>query len=146
MKKLFVLLLSLALLPNCKKESPIPENKEYESEIFSGQDTLIYGDWKYLYSYGGWGGSLNYQDISILSIKPIGKFVLISKKNEVAKGIISIGGVINDRTQILFFEDCQNGIRKSLGFPLSMYFSHSDTLILEEPCCDMNTNYYARIK
>jgi hypothetical protein len=146
MKKIFLLLLILALLSSCKKENPIPESKEYESEIFSGQDTLIYGEWKYLYSYGGWAGSRIDKDISILSIKPIGKFVLISKKNEVTKGIISILGEEHDRTKIVFLEDSQNGIKKTRGFPESIYFSHPDTLNLVEPCCDMYSNYYARIK
>lgn len=104
------------MLTNCKKENPIPKSIEYESEIFFGNDTLIYGEWKYLYSYGGFAGGKAERDFSILSIKPIGKFVMISKKNEVVKGIISIRGEKYGHTQIEFLEDYQNGLQRVRGF------------------------------
>lgn len=134
------------MLTNCKKENPIPKSIEYESEIFFGNDTLIYGEWKYLYSYGGFAGGKAERDFSILSIKPIGKFVMISKKNEVVKGIISIRGEKYGHTQIEFLEDYQNGLQRVRGFPVSIIFNHPDTLVFQEPCCDMYSNYYTRIK
>ncbi|MGE5499402.1 MAG: hypothetical protein ACM3Q2_15075 [Syntrophothermus sp.] len=146
MKKFLLLLLSTTFIISCKKENPIPVNKEYETEIFSGQDTLIYGEWKYLYSYGGWGGTRNNADISILSIRHIGKYAIIFNENDIAKGIIYVGGKRYDRTEIIFHQEYQSGNKKIFLFPQSIYFSHPDTLILEEPCCDMNTYYFARIK
>lgn len=146
MKIILLLFLSLIVILSCKKENPIHVNKEYDTEIFSGRDTLIYGEWEYLYSNGGWGGTRNNADISILSITHIGKFAIISKENEIVKGIIYVAGKRYDRTEITFHQEYQSGDNKVLLFPQSIYFSHTDTLILEEPCCDMNTYYFARIK
>jgi hypothetical protein len=141
MKHLIISLLIVISLISCKKDTIDPI--EYDSEIFFGKDTLIYGEWKYIHSSGGFTGNSQIdRGISLLSIKPIGDFASISKDNNIIKGKIMIEGQMYNRTQIQFLRD---GIR-SFGVYQTIEFNGSDTLILLDPCCDNYSDYYKRIK
>jgi hypothetical protein len=127
---------------SCKKENI--EYINYNSEIFSGTDTLIYGEWKYLYSSGGFsGGQVIDIGVSLLSIKPIGDYASVSKDNKIFKGKILISGQEYNHTQIQF---CQDGIKTNTAFLQTIYFNGPDTLILDDGCCDLYSHYYKRIK
>jgi hypothetical protein len=141
MRHFIISLMIFISLICCKKDIIVPI--EYDSEIFSGRDTLIYGEWKYIHSSGGFTGNSQIdKGISLLSIKPIGDFASISKDNNIIKGKIMIEGQMYNRTQIQFLQD---GIR-SIGYLQTIEFNGSDTMILHDPCCDMYSDYYKRIK
>jgi hypothetical protein len=126
---------------SCEKEKV--EYLNYSSEIFSGQDTLIYGDWKYIYSGGGLDLSIIYLDNSILTIKPIGKYVSISKYNTVIEGKIQILGQEYNHTIVQF---SPHGIKTFDIGSNTLYFVGTDTLLLQGRCCDNLSHYYKRIK
>jgi hypothetical protein len=133
----FMIILSLI---SCKRDNFIPI--EPESDIISGTDTLIFGEWKYLHSFGGWGGSLIDKGDSLLILKPVRDFVAISKENKTIEGRMVFRVYENDLTKIIFLQ----GGTKSVGYPQSIQFNGADTLILNDPCCDMYSDYYKRIK
>ena len=141
MKKILFILLVLISCYSCKKEDV--EYINYDSEIFEGNDTLIYGEWKYLYSIGGIAVHKIDKGMSILSIKPIGNYAAISKENDIVQGKILVIGQEYNHTEIQF---CKDGIKPSLGLSQTLYFYGTDTLVLRDPCCDLYSDYYKRIK
>jgi hypothetical protein len=129
---------------------PVVENGEidyinYNSEIFSGNDTLIYGDWRYLFSIGGYYVPLQRIDkgYSILSIKPIGNYAKINKENNVDWGKILVLGQKYNHLRIQF---CRSGIKPEWTLYYTLSFNRSDTLVLDDSACDGYADYYKRIK
>jgi hypothetical protein len=140
MKHLFASFLVVLILFSCKKDDSLPSMPE--SDILSGSDTLLYGDWKYLNSFGGYAGGKIDKGISLLLIKPMDDFIIISKDNAIVNGKFVINNEQNSLTKILLL---QNG-SKSIRLPQSIQFIGTDTLILNDPCCDMYSDTYKRIK
>lgn len=140
MKHLFASFLIVIIFLSCKKDDSLPSMPE--SDTLSGSDTLVYGDWKYLTSFGGYAGSKIDKGISFLLIKPMDDFILIAKDNEIVNGKFVINYEQNSPPKILLL---QNG-SKSIRLPQSIQFIGTDTLILNDPCCDMYSDYYKRIK
>jgi hypothetical protein len=146
MKTRIWILLTTILFMSCSKEDVRNDYITYDSEIFSGSDSLIYGQWKYLYSSGGIGGGPEDFNILLLSIMPIGNYAIISNDNVTTTGKILIEDKQGDKTSIRF---CKDGIKNNNQFvslSQSIYFGGPDTLILVDPCCDLYSNYYKRIK
>jgi hypothetical protein len=147
MKTRIWILLTTVLFMSCSKEDVRNDYITYDSEIFSGTDTLIYGQWKYLYSSGGFGGGTK-EDFGgfLLSIVPIGNYAMISKDNISTTGKILIEEKQGDNTSIRF---CKDGIKNNtqyISLSQTIYFGGPDTLILVDPCCDLYSHYYKRIK
>lgn len=138
--KTVIIIIIVSFLCSCKEESL--DLISYNSEIFSGQDTLIYGEWKYSISYGGITGGPEIFSTSLLSIVPFGEYVAVSKNGEITKGKILIKDQDNG-TEIQF---CIDGLESKAGRLQSLNFHGPDSLILQEGCCDNFTHYYKRIK
>lgn len=140
MKYIILSLLIVISLISCKKDKFVPT--EPESDIISGTDTLIYGEWRYMYSFGGWGGSHIDKGDSLLTLKPMRDFISISKENKIIDGRIVFKVRENNWTSIIFLQD---GIR-IVGYPQSIELNGPDSLILHDPCCDMYSDIFTRIK
>ena len=140
MKYLIISLLIVISLISCKRDSLVPV--EPESDMISGTDTLIFGEWRYLYSIGGYAGGRADKGDSLLIIKPIRDFTSISKENKIIAGRVVFKVHENNRTSVIFLHD---GIR-FVGFLQSIEFNGPDSLTLQDPCCDMYSNFFTRIK
>jgi len=140
MKHLIVLLLFASLYTSCKKDDSLP--KEPESDILSGQDTLLYGEWKYINSSGGYAGGVIDRGKSLLVIKPERDFIAVSKDNMILSGKIVLKCIEDEPTSVAFLQNNN----KAIWLPQTIQFSGPDTLMLNDPCCDMYTDVYKRIK
>lgn len=143
MKKIICLLITFALLSGCRKDKGEPEYITYDSEIFTGSDTLIYGEWKYLYSIGGIAVHKTDIGVSLLSVIPIGDYVFLFKDNTISKGKILVTGEVWNLTAIQF---CNNGLNDRITAQQLISFRGSDTLVLEDSGYDLYSHYYKRIK
>lgn len=141
MKTIISSLLTITLLISCEKKEP--DYISYDSEIFSGSDTMIYGEWKYLYSTGGLAVHSIDIGVSILSVVPIGDYAFISKNNSISKGKLLMNGELWNHTAIRF---CNNGINDNAAIQQLIMFNGPDTLILMDPAYDAYSHYYKRIK
>ena len=64
MKKLVLLILILFSAAACEKREDkiltsdlVSKTQYYDNEVFNDENQKIYGKWKFLYKYGGIGGS-----------------------------------------------------------------------------------------
>ena len=130
MKKVLFLLIIITLFSSCMKEKK--EYINHDSEIFTGNDTLLFGDWEYLFSWegGGYTGATNKINdyLSELSITPIDNYAVIDNGVVIFTGKIDIAGYLDDQLQIIFYP---YGIKSSeYYFPRTFKFI-ADTLILD---------------
>lgn len=97
MNKYLILIIILFAFCSCKKDKT--EYINYNSEILRGQDTLIYGNWNYLYTWttGGWGSrdAKENQDLPSLQFTPIGNYKKIKDGQILEEGKIFIQYGIN---------------------------------------------------
>lgn len=125
-----VLILSLVLISlSCEKESDIIL-KYYDSEIFSGNDKQIYGNWKYLYTLSGGGFAGTYSKVDnhlpSLKIKAIGYYEKFREDTILTKGKIEILGQFNNHLLVRF---CPNGESNPEIASQIIYTRNVDTLI-----------------
>jgi hypothetical protein len=143
MKKIISFLIIITFLCSCRKHNTGTDYITYDSEIFSGSDTLIYGEWKYLYSIGGIAVHRTDIGISLLSVVPVGDYAFVSKTNSVSKGKILLSGKEWGATAIQF---CDNGLNDLEAIRQIINFNGPDTLVLADSGYDMYSHYYKRIK
>jgi hypothetical protein len=153
-----IIILAIIVSFSCtKKKEPIPELIKYDSEIFSGNDSLIYGNWTYLFTRSLWfhdeWDTVTGIDVPDLVIQPIGNYTL-SLKNQItesgkidtlyfSKKIDSINYI--NRLAIRF---CKNGIKIPTWDPPPFRFFEflgSDTLYMYlVGIKEIKQNYYLR--
>jgi hypothetical protein len=128
MNKYLILIIILFAFYSCKKDKT--EYINYNSEILRGPDTLIYGNWDYLYTWttGGWGSSdtKENQDLPSILFTPIGNYKKIKDGQSVEEGKITIQYGINSLVMGFY----ENGINVPRPIPPKVDLSRTDTLIL----------------
>lgn len=109
MNKYLILIIILFAFCSCKKDKI--EYINYNSEILLGTDTLIYGNWDYLYTLttGGWGSrdTKENHDLPSLQFTPIGNYKKIKDGQILEEGKIFIQYGING----LIMGFYENGIK-----------------------------------
>lgn len=144
-----ILFIVILISFSCTRKENVTEYINYDSEIFSGVDTLIYGRWEYLYTWsgGGFTGVKTKSDkkLPVINIKPIGNYGLIREENILETGKIDTLGHIYQHFVVQF---CQAGIKCQEPDPHIIYTLRSDTLIIGlGKFSDMFDNdFYKRIK
>jgi hypothetical protein len=92
MNKYLLLIIILFAFCSCKKDKT--EYINYNSEILRGQDTLIYGNWDYMYTLttGGWGSrdTKENQELPSILFTPIGNYKKIKDGQSIEEGKIII--------------------------------------------------------
>lgn len=159
MKSSIIYLLVFISLFACKKENI--EYINHDSEIFTGDDSLIYGNWEYLYTidYGGWrGGSMKTnQNRSPINIKPIDNYESLQGEHIISTGKIdTVGHDYNNNLKVIFYPNgikVQNPITDPIILdaisPLTIYTLHNDTLVMSVAYgydIIVIEDYYIRIK
>ncbi len=125
-----VILFILLIFTTCKKDNDIIY-KYYNSEIFSGNNSQIYGKWEYLYTvqHDSWAGNDTkmYLDLSYLNIKPIGSFERLktSAIRTWEKGEIEIIGTFHDHLLVRFCPDSTD-----CGEPREIFVTQNDNLVI----------------
>ncbi len=127
---------------SCAREKEIvPEYINYNSEIFYGNDTLIYGEWEYLHIYRSW--AVNEK----LNIFPIGNFKRYLDNELFATGKID---TIFRQNHVVKLAFCADGLKPAYQAILNyknFRFQGPDTLIFYlKGCYDCSDAYYKRIK
>jgi hypothetical protein len=149
MRKIILILIPLVVLISCKNEDEISisdmvnQNRYYDSEIFTNQNLKIYGQWQFLYSYGGFGGwtiDPSYDYIEFVNFGIYGK-IHQNQIEELGKIII----VSQDSLNTIIALDPDNIYDSSL-YPteLSIEFKENDSLILHEIAADGFSDYFCR--
>jgi hypothetical protein len=133
--KNYVLILLLIISFSCKKKDAI-ETINYDSEIFSGFDTLIYGKWDYLYTYSG-DYVLSKSDLNLpsLSFTHIANYEKLQEGNILENGKIIVLSNSSNITSskgylVVSLQFCPNGISNSKAYVQSLSFSNSGTLTI----------------
>jgi hypothetical protein len=144
MRNTLILFILLATLSCGKDKKEIIEIKMpiiYNSEIFNGNDSLIYGKWE----------SLSFMNVSWpkhdLIINPVGNYEKIFEILPVESGKFD---TLKRSTYGIRIAFCQDGITSNIKNLLQYFnfrFQGSDTLILYRPHFnDAYEPYYKRIK
>lgn len=147
MKTIFYISVILLSCLSCTKEQP--EYITHDSEIFINDDTLFFGEWKYLYTWSGGG-------ITGISQKTAENLPSINVKNKddyentldgvvLSRGKIDTAGYKYGKLLIVF---CPDGIRSPDIIPNTINIVSKDTLILGLGIYGdwYRDDYYKRIK
>ena len=154
MKKIIWIACFILIAFSCEKEvvmvsiaDLVKQGQYYDNEIFSAQNQKIYGQWEFLFSYGGIAGSKimptsNYS-MEFIPFGICGKI----KDNEIVEiGKIQIIKQDTNQTVIDFVPDDKYKTDYFL-IQKSIVFMGKDTLILGDyNMYDGYSNYYKRIK
>ena len=147
-----IILTILIIASSCAKEKElIQEYINYDSEIFSGRDTLLYGNWVHV-PLNVIIAKLNESDIPYethlrLNITPIGNFERFYNDTLTSKGKLDTLH-FDDHSKAIRF--CKNGIKtQRYTAPGFYYFNFTGTDILSfygVGVADGGEDYYIRIK
>lgn len=145
MRNIIILLAILISFSCAKEKETVPEYINYDSEIFTGNDTLIYGHWTFLNSYSAWNGQISWDGPDMI-IRPIGIYEYLTKDLT----IIQRGKIDTIRTGYnVMINFCSNGYKPASNvqiFYLGFNFHGPDTLVIYLPGGDTWSRYYLRIK
>ncbi len=153
-----IIILAILILFSCAKEKePIPELIKYDSEIFSGNDSLIYGNWTYLFTRSLWlhdqWDTVTGIDVPDLVIQAIGNYTLYLNNQITESGKIDTLYFSNKIDSInyinrLSIRFCKNGIKTLPEDPPSFKFFEflgPDTLYMYlVGIKEIQQNYYIR--
>jgi len=151
MKKIIVFISILILTTTCEKDinflisDLVSQNRYYDNEIFTDQNLRIYGKWKFLYSFGGIGGSTYDPAYDFLEIVKFGIYGKIDNNKIKEIGMLHVDKQDDSKTIIDFLPDDDY---KTDYFLIQkvIEFKGNDTLLLWDNMCDGYTNYFKRIK
>ena len=140
-----IIIIILISFFSCKKDKA--EYVNHESEILSGHDTLIYGNWEYLYTWGSSGGLYKINNgIPSINIKPIDNYEIYRDGEILEKGKIDTLGHSNDYLLLIFYP---NAIVDPNRFLKYLSTCQIDTLIIGTRFGKydaLSRDYYKRIK
>ncbi len=149
MKINLIFLLLFLVFGSCKKEKT--EYINHNSEIFFGADTLIYGNWQYLYTWerGGYAGisTKTNKNEPYLSITPFGNYDQRMLGEIIEKGTID---TVSHSLGYLFVNFYPDAIKTPQPYIYLIFNPHIDTLITTFSTGGyddlITTKYYKRIR
>jgi hypothetical protein len=151
MKKIFLFITLFLLTTTCEKDinflisDLVSQNRYYDNEIFTDQNLRIYGKWKFLYSFGGIGGSTYDPAYDFLEIVKFGIYGIIDNNKVKEIGMLHVDKQDDNETIIDFLPDDEYKTNYFL-IQKVIEFKGNDTLLLWDNMCDGYTDYFKRIK
>ncbi|MBN1819718.1 MAG: hypothetical protein JW833_03335 [Prolixibacteraceae bacterium] len=151
----FIIFILAGLFTACNEETiEIPQefnalypNKYFDSEIFSGHDSIIYGRWKIFDISGGFHGSGYEINFDYLVIKKIGIYGYIRNDSllEYGKMVAVPQFPVQPSLLVNFEKDAYSYSFLGVGEKY-VHFGGNDTLHLYSPCCDGYNYHFKRVK
>ena len=149
--RLPLLLISVYLISCCKMDSPAgnPDcsgenaHRYYHSEIIPTEFQDLYGSWTLIQTTGGFtGNGFGTKELSI-RMCPYGVFRLYKNNAEINLAKMEYQSKTTDHVDIKFSFEKQDTII-GFGTPMSISFTHPDTMLFKSPCCDQYNYLFAR--
>ena len=143
---LFLVFIVLAFC-SCQKDKT--EYINHDSEIFSDKDTLIIGNWEYLYTWSGGGytgiSKKTIENVPAVDIKQKGNYEKLHDGISIQTGKIDTLGYLYPKLLVVFYP---NGIKSQTIMPQTLNTLSNDTLVIGLGLhSDMyRDDYYKRIK
>lgn len=123
----------------------IPVNQYYSSDPIPDSLKSIYGKWKFLDYFGSIAGTSEKGDFDFLLLKNNGIYGITRNDSLISNGKLDIrnsNGVV-----AIDFIPSKSSLKPYLsGFLKSPTFKTSDTLFLSDPCCDLYSYRFARVR
>ncbi len=152
--KLLVIIIAIGtLITSCNKEKTLQNtkvsNKYYQSEIFAENDTKIYGKWRIQSVHGSFCGTGFLPYFDVLVFEKYGIYKLYHNDT------LWVTGKVNHEVQttqfitkliISFQPDISLNADYFSAFPKTVITLNSDTLHMQDPCCDLYEYLFTRIK